>query len=506
MHTKLPNFSRIHVLVVGDIMLDRYWYGDTARISPEAPVPVVDVKHCEERLGGAANVALCLRHLGCKVTVCGVVGKDEAGDYLASALSADGVHSELLIDDCVKTTTKLRVVDHQRNQQLLRLDFEDKLNPQKVDIGQLQRAYEKQLSTADVVILSDYAKGVLYDPQLFITPARKAGVSVFVDPKCLDFSAYRGATVLTPNYNEFVAATGVAEHDNELAAKALALIQAHAFEALLITRGAQGMTLVQQGDFAGSSAGGVGSSAAAGTPLHLSAHTRTVYDVTGAGDMVIAMFAASYAAGRAAKGEGDSISFADAAVLANTAGGLVVKKQGTATLSVSELRHALQCQQSSELGILTEEEAVIIVDDARSSGERIVFTNGCFDIVHAGHISCLEQARALGDRLIVAVNNDASVTRLKGRSRPINTLADRMSVLSALRAVDWVVPFGEDTPEHLIKRLLPHVLAKGGDYSSDTIVGADFVKSYGGQVSVLDWIPLCSTTRCVEKIKKTVAV
>lgn len=472
MLTKLPNFQRSMVLVVGDIMLDRYWHGNTQRISPEAPVPVVHVQTVEERPGGAGNVALNVRSLGTSTQLIGITGDDNQADILSDKLAAAKVDAFQHRSDEIPTITKLRVISHQ--QQLIRLDFED----QRVTVNNdsVYRDFLQRVGTAGALVLSDYGKGTLTDPQQYIKAAKEAGVPVLIDPKGKDFSRYRGATVLTPNRKEFEMVVGPCHNDTELVAKGLQAIQDYDLQALLVTRGEQGMTLLQRHSE---------------TALHLPAKQKEVFDVTGAGDTVIAVFAACLAAGE---------TLEQAMMFSNIAAGIVVGRLGAATVTVPELRRAIQRMQGKERGVFNEEQLVSIVNDARAHGERIVMTNGCFDLLHPGHVAYLQQAKALGDRLIVAVNSDESVKRLKGPARPINPLARRMAVLAGLGAVDWVVPFSEDTPERLITELLPDVLVKGGDYQVHEIAGAKQVLANQGQVEILDFVDGCSTTDIVANI------
>lgn len=471
MSIKIPPFNIAHVIVLGDVMLDRYWHGETIRISPEAPVPIVRVQQSEERPGGAGNVALNLTALDCEASLFGLCGKDEAGELLKNKLIAAGINCFFHQDESYPTVTKLRVLS--QHQQLIRLDFEEPWHVSQID--SLLPIYQAKLAIAQAVILSDYAKGTLTDPQPFIELARKANVPVFVDPKGTDYSRYRKATILTPNRKEFEAVVGVCQSEHELCEKGIALLQELELEALLITRGDQGMTLLR-----------------AGRPeLHLPAFSHEVYDVTGAGDTVIATLAASVAAG---------CNIETAMSIANHAASIVVGKLGAATVNIAELRRAL-FKDTRAKGAMNEEQLVLAIADARANGERIVVTNGCFDIIHAGHITYLEQAKQLGDRLIVAVNDDDSVKRLKGNERPINTLARRMAVLAGLNAVDWVVPFSEDTPERLIQLIKPDILVKGGDYKVEEIAGSTFTLANGGQVKILDYIDNCSTTNMIQQIR-----
>ncbi|MBV1930802.1 MAG: bifunctional D-glycero-beta-D-manno-heptose-7-phosphate kinase/D-glycero-beta-D-manno-heptose 1-phosphate adenylyltransferase HldE [Porticoccaceae bacterium] len=465
-------FDSAHVLVVGDLMLDRYWHGDTARISPEAPVPVVKVEQLEDRVGGACNVALNIASLGAGASLVGVVGRDEAAQALSERLHSAGIHTDFQESPDKPTITKLRVIS--RQQQLLRLDFEESFNSDDTD--QILAKALALLPKASVLVLSDYAKGVLREPQTLIAEAIKSGIKILIDPKGDDFSRYAGATLLTPNMGEFEAVVGVCANERELVSKGLALLKDLHLEALLITRGEQGMTLLRSDQPA----------------LHLPARAREVFDVTGAGDTVIAVLASALAAGE---------TLPNAVTLANLAAGIVVGKLGTATISGPELRRAVFLEQGSERGVVNDEQLLVDIADARAQGERMVFTNGCFDILHAGHVGYLEQARKLGDRLIVAVNADESVKKLKGAGRPINPEDRRMAVLAGLEAVDWVLCFADDTPERLLELIKPDILVKGGDYSKEEVVGWEIVEGYGGEVRALDFLDDCSTTAIVEKIQ-----
>ncbi len=467
----IPNFDTAKVLVVGDIMLDRYWYGNTSRISPEAPVPVVHVKQIQERPGGAANVALNIRALGAQVNLMSMSGEDKIADQLSELLNIQGIKNYLQRVPGLPTITKLRVLS--LHQQLIRLDFEEDFH--QINTEELVNHFTQQLSHYSVVILSDYAKGVLRCAPELIAQAKRFNIPVLIDPKGNDFTIYRGAYMLTPNRKEFEAVVGPCRDEQEIVDKGLKLINDLDLSALLITRGEHGMTLIVPNE----------------TPLHLPAQKREVYDVTGAGDTVIALLGASLAAGT---------DLPLAAALANHAAGVVVSKLGAATVTVSELRRAMEEYHRSGRGIIPEEQLLIAIKDAHAHGERVVMTNGCFDILHAGHITYLEEAKKLGDRLIVAVNDDASVARLKGASRPINSLQQRMAVLAGLNAVDWVVPFSEDTPERLICHLLPDVLVKGGDYKISDIAGGKCVLNNGGEVKVLSFVEGCSTTGIIKKI------
>lgn len=473
MKITIPDFSQSNVLVVGDVMLDRYWMGDTSRISPEAPVPVVRVKDLEDRPGGAANVALNVAALGGQATLGGVVGADEHAQILNEHLKAAGVITALSQIDQTRTITKLRVLS--RNQQLIRLDFEDRFEQEHS--LRLRQDFNDYLGEKQVVVLSDYAKGTLDNCAELIAQAKQKDCFVLVDPKHEDLAYYQGADLITPNWHEFEAAVGPCANETEIVEKGQKLMLEAGFGALLVTRGEHGMTLLQPGK----------------SEMHLPARAREVYDVTGAGDTVISVLAASLSAGQ---------SLEQATALANVAAGIVVGKLGTAVVTLPELRSALRASNEADVGAMTEEQLLYALRDAKMHGEKIVMTNGCFDIMHAGHVTYLQQAKALGDRLIVAVNSDASVKGLKGPGRPVNNLERRMAVLAALGSVDWVVSFDEETPARLIGKVLPDVLVKGGDYKPEDIAGGDAVIANGGEVKVLDFIDGISTTGILEAYNK----
>jgi len=472
MQLQLPDFKKARVMVVGDLMLDRYWHGNTSRISPEAPVPVVKVGDEEQRPGGAGNVALNISRLGAKVSLIGLTGDDHNAIALQRQLEDEGVDCNFLPIAGKSTITKLRIIS--RHQQLIRLDFEDGF--EGYDLQALQSLFSEQLAEADVVVLSDYGKGTLSQAAWFIQQVKAAGKQVLVDPKGSDFTRYKGSTLITPNLTEFEHIVGECSNDEELVKKAEDLVALFDLTALLVTRSERGMTLVQQSQ----------------EVFHLPTQAREVFDVTGAGDTVIAVLAASLAAGQ---------TLQQATALSNLAAGIVVGKLGTATASKSELQLAIAEEDRVQSSIVDQEQLLEIMRALQDKGETIVMTNGCFDILHAGHVSYLRQARQAGHRLIVAVNDDESVKRLKGESRPVNNLAQRMEVLAALESVDWVIPFSEDTPENLICSLLPDVLVKGGDYKVDEIAGADCVTSAGGKVVVQDFVDGCSTSRIIDMIR-----
>ena len=461
------------VLVVGDVMLDRYWSGATARISPEAPVPVVNVLDDDMRAGGAANVAVNVASLGGNAMLLGVVGADDAAERLTALVKSQGVAVDFLRCRSHPTMTKLRVVS--RNQQLMRLDFERSLAIDgEVDQEALLEHYRAALAYADVVILSDYGKGTLRNVAALIAQARLAGKPVLVDPKGNDYSPYAGATLITPNMSEFEAVAGKCADEKDIVAKGEVLRRKLGLRGLLVTRSEHGMTLLQ----------------AEAAPLHLRTEAREVYDVTGAGDTVIATIGVALAAGK---------DLAQACQWSNLAAGIAVGKFGTATVSPAELAHAINAPRGLEASVVPESTLLAQLEEARRQGKRIVFTNGCFDILHVGHIRYLEAAKQLGDVLVVGVNDDDSVRRLKGLSRPVNRCGDRMRVLAGLKSVDWVVDFAEDTPERLIRLVQPDVLVKGGDYQVEDIVGYDIVTARGGKVIALDFHEGYSTTRIIER-------
>jgi len=471
MQLSLPDFNKAHVLVIGDLMLDRYWHGDTSRISPEAPVPVVRVQDAEERAGGSGNVALNIAALGSGITVMGYTGDDDAADALQAILEAAGVSCAFERIPGCDTVTKLRVLS--RHQQLIRLDFEDGFTEQRSDMLVARAA--GLVAQAGAMVLSDYGKGTLRDIPGLIAVARNNRTPVLIDPKGTEFERYRNATLITPNLHEFEAVVGACGNDQAIEEKGMNLIAQLNLEALLVTRSERGMTLLRRELPA----------------LHLPTRAREVFDVTGAGDTVIATLAAGVAAG---------MGLAEATALSNLAAGIVVGKLGTATVTPAELHIAMHDETQLGRGVMDETSLRQVIRQAKARGERIVMTNGCFDILHPGHVSYLQKARRLGDRLIIAVNDDASVKRLKGKDRPINTLDRRMAVLAALECVDWVVAFGEDTPERLICTLLPDVLVKGGDYKPDQVAGGICVTENGGEVKILEYIEGHSTSDIIKSI------
>jgi D-beta-D-heptose 7-phosphate kinase/D-beta-D-heptose 1-phosphate adenosyltransferase len=479
----LDKIGRGRVLVVGDVMLDRYLWGDAQRISPEAPVPVVRVREKTEVLGGAGNAASNLAGLTCPAILIGVRGDDSAGERLAAILENNGIEPGLILDPARPTITKTRVVA--QGQQLIRLDEErpESLSPQ-IASGLLTMV-EKFLPSCQGMLLSDYGKGTFQTPGVaksLIKLARKLGIPVMVDPKGQDWDRYEHAACVTPNTAELEAVAGSSALGGEsrLAETAKSIAHRYKLEWLLVTRGPLGVCLVGQDE----------------DPLFIAGVAREVYDVSGAGDTVVATLAAGVAAG---------LPFPIAARLANLAAGIVVGKVGTQPISLAELRTAILMMDAdgSPTGptkVCTLDAARMLVQAWRASGEKIVFTNGCFDLLHPGHIQLLHQARAVGDHLVVGVNSDLSVQGLKGANRPILSERDRASLLGALACVDVVVVFEEETPLTLIDALRPDVLVKGADYKLEDVVGRDVVESYGGKVVLVPILEGYSTSGIVNKL------
>ena len=468
----LPDMSASNVTVIGDVMLDRFWTGATQRMSPEAPVPVVNVSSQEDRAGGAGNVAVNLAQLGLTVSLVGLCGDDDHARALRRCVEEAGVRWNVM-PCAAETIVKLRVLS--RNQQLLRMDFEESLSPHANDLFVGFAA--QHLIDADLIVFSDYAKGSLALIESLIARCRSLGKTTLVDPKGHEFERYRGATVLTPNLTELEAVVGPCQDDATLIAKAETLRSALELEAILVTRSEAGMTLIQAGS----------------APQHFAASAQEVFDVTGAGDTVIATLAGCLSAG---------LPMAEAARIANRAAGVVVAKLGTASVTPDELTMVGEGLRGApdRQGVVSASDMLDVVAEARGRGQRVVMTNGCFDLLHPGHIAYLEQAATLGDMLLVAVNDDDSVRRLKGDARPVNAIADRMAVLVGLSAVDYVLPFSEDTPAKLIEALAPDVLVKGGDYVVEEIAGHESVMARGGEVVVLDFLEGHSTSSLIDRL------
>ena len=468
----LDLLKKANVLVIGDIILDKYIYGSVDRVSPESPVPVLRPESEESRLGGAANVASNISSLGSKVSLQGVIGRDEAAEGLKALLKEKKVKG-FFSTSSLPTISKLRLLASR--QQLLRIDVEEKFSIE--DWSKTKALFSKIISStkATVIVVSDYDKGTLRDIPFLIKQAAKKNIYTLIDPKGNDFSKYEGANIITPNYLEFSNAVGGVLSESDLTLKAKNLIEDLKLEALLITRGAEGMTLVEkQKDKM--------------MRTDFSTLAQEVFDVSGAGDTVIASLAASIASG---------FNLNDSVRISNVAAGIVVGKSGTATPRLSELEASFKTNADS----FSKAQLKLICKEAKEDSLKVVFTNGCFDILHAGHLSYLEAAKKLGDKLIVGINNDSSVSKLKGKGRPINPLEERMALIQALKCVDYVVSFSEDTPLKLIEFLKPNVLVKGADYKVKDIVGSESVIKDGGEVRTIPLVKGLSSSRKIQKIK-----
>ena len=477
-------FSHARVLVMGDVMLDRYLWGDAKRISPEAPVPVINVKERSALLGGAGNVAANLHGLGCASMVLGVCGPDDNGDYLQRLFEDRQIETCLIRDPQRQTITKTRIMA--RGQQLFRLDEEDIVPLSPATRDALFTAFTNHLKNYQVVILSDYGKGIFQTPhfcQKVIQTCRNVGIPVFVDPKGKDWDRYEGADCVTPNMSELslVCASDISADMEKLTTSAQKLTNTYEMAHLLATLGERGMCLVAN---------------TLETPYMIAAKAKEVFDVSGAGDTVIATLAAGVAAG---------LTYRHAASIANTAAGVVVGKIGTQPIDRKELEIALNLQEKdlsmdNNRKTMTLDAAKLQVQAWRASGERIVFTNGCYDLLHPGHIDLLHRSSMLGDKLVVGLNTDLSIKRLKGEKRPILNEHDRSAILSALSYVDLVILFGEDTPLNLIAALQPDILVKGADYKLEDVVGRDVVEKNGGRVVLVPLLEGYSTTGIVNRL------
>lgn len=485
----LADWKPFRALVVGDFMLDQLLFGSADRLSPDAPVPVLRVTRREDRPGGAANLCLNLIAMHGRVTALGVVGSDQDAVLLRTALLQEGVDAGGIITDHTRPTTVKRnligLAQGRHAQKMFRVDFESREPIAETIVARLLEAFDAALPKTDVVCIEDYNKGVC-TPMLcqeLIARAKAAGKPVFVDPAGLeDYSKYRGATTITPNRTEAERATklptddlGAPEHNAKLAET---LLDALDLEAVVVTLDKQGALLLVRGD---------------STPIPVPTVAREVYDVTGAGDMMLAALAAARA---------NNIGWNDSVRFANAAAGLEVEVFGVAPIPLEKIHHELLVLQTKRSGKLrTLNELMVQINATRKAGRRVVFTNGCFDVIHAGHISLLERAAELGDLLVVAINDDHSVRTLKGEGRPVNDQEQRARVVGALGCVDAVILFSEETPMRLIETILPEVLAKGGDYTPETVVGADLVKRAGGRVELIPLIEGLSTTNTIRKMQ-----
>lgn len=467
------------ILCVGDLMLDRFIYGSVDRISPEAPIPVFSIREESTMLGGAGNVVRNVLALGANATFLSVVGDDPVGRELTAMIGREErLQPYLMVERGRISTKKTRYIA--ASQQLLRADAETRAPIASASEEQMLSVLEGEISRHDVLVLSDYGKGTLtrHVAQSAIAAARKAGKCVLVDPKSRDFSLYAGATLICPNLAELSAAAGrEIASENDIVAAARELMTQHNMENMLVTRGRDGMTLVT----------------GKGNPVHLPAHAREVFDVSGAGDTVIATYACAAAAG---------MDLATAAYMANLAAGIVVGKMGTAVVYRTDLKTALHAESmlAGQHKILPFEPAKELVEQWKRQGLTIGFTNGCFDLIHPGHLSLLQETKRNCDRLVVGLNSDDSVSRLKGPTRPVNSEMERATVLAAMHSVDMIVVFREDTPMKLLEAFRPHLLAKGADYTKDQVVGAKEVESWGGKILLVPVREGYSTTATIAKI------
>ena len=474
---RVRRLKKPRLLLVGDLILDHYVSGEVRRISPEAPIPVLEVKGEEHRLGGVGNVAANVVAMGGEAVVAAVLGEDPNGRRLREKLREAGIgDAGVAVDRGRPTTIKTRHVSQVH--QMLRVDWENRALVSGKVLGDFQRRVIRLLPEADLVILSDYAKGALAGPliETTIREARKRRLRILVDPKGSDFHRYRGASLVTPNRAEAEAASGIAiEEEIDLTRAGKKLIRELDLEAAVITLGKEGIFFITR----------------TGEELHIPTEARAVFDVTGAGDTVIAHLGLFLAQGA---------SLEEAVRLANIAAGIVVGKFGTGTVTKEELLGHLEGGERGQGKILDSGGLDRVLAELRREERRIVFTNGCFDLLHAGHVDYLQKARSYGDCLIVGVNDDASVRRLKGMGRPLQPLAHRMAILAGLQSVTYVVPFAADTPHDLIRQVGPHVLVKGEDWKGRGVVGQDWVESHGGLVVLAKFLPGCSTSGLIQKV------
>ncbi len=473
-----PDFSNTTVIVIGDIMIDIYLWGKVKRISPEAPVPVVTINNKTHSLGGAGNVSLNLSRLGCKTFLLSTTGDDPQADQIRALLDKNKITHKLFQDKNTQTITKTRIIG--QGQQLLRIDEEKIIPPNTLLLNKIIKIFDDILPGADAVILSDYGKGLLLSdiPEIVIEKCRKMSVPVLVDPKTNNWDRYKRATCVTPNLMEFSQVSLSPENlPEKMAPDAEKIIKRFDLDHLLVTLGSRGMCLFFRNK----------------KPFHIQTEAKDVYDVSGAGDTVISILAAAY---------GRGFSTREAASLANTAAGIVVEKLGTKPVEIGELTNALEKKSTIGLKkIMNVAEAETIISSWKNQGNKIVFTNGCFDILHAGHIKLLHAAAENGTKLIIGLNSDSSVKRLKGSSRPILPENERAALLSAIYCVDMVVIFHEDTPINLIKSFIPDILVKGGDYTVETVVGHDIVAENNGSVVLVPLEEGISTTNIIKSLE-----
>jgi|688.fasta_scaffold241280_1 D-beta-D-heptose 7-phosphate kinase/D-beta-D-heptose 1-phosphate adenosyltransferase len=457
------------ILIIGDIMLDEYWFGTSNRISPEVPVPIVDVQNKDFRVGGAGNVALNLFGINPNITLISCIGKDKDGKIIKKILRNKKIHFNLKEKSNCKTIKKLRIFS--QNQQMIRLDFENDKRNYRLELNDKMK---KEIRKSKLLILSDYQKGSLIDVKKIIDYAKSNSKVIIVDPKGSNFSKYAGATILTPNINEFINIVGEVNNQSQLIRKAKNLIKKIKLKGILITQGKKGMTFVSNKDV-----------------IYKNSLAQDVFDVSGAGDTVIAIFSAYLNAGK---------SYEEAMEMANIAASIVIKKLGTAIADKQEInkiyyKKNLVINKKYQKSI---SQILRITDFLKAQNKKIVFTNGCFDVIHLGHIHLLERAKEFGDFLIVAINSDKSARALKGKKRPINKISARVKTLESINYVDLVVVFNELTPLNIIQMIKPDVLVKGGDYKIKDIVGSDLVKLNGGKVKIVKTVQGYSTTKILQ--------
>ena len=468
----LENLKNSKTLVIGDVMLDSYMKGDVKRISPEAPVPVVRVNNQFDTLGGAANVCRNLCGIGSKVYLIGCVGKDQKGEIIMQKLNELAVEYTFFTVD-YPTINKIRVVGN--HQQIVRIDFEEEkmiLTSEQQD--EINRLVSEKISAVDCVVISDYGKGFCDEKicRNVIETASKLGKTIIVDPKGYDWNKYKQATIITPNLKELsdVAGKEITNNDEEINAVAKQMLHTFDFKNILVTRSGKGMTLVNHD-----------------TTKHIPTEAKEVFDVSGAGDTVVAALSACLSA---------RFSLYEAVIMANKAAGIVVGKEGTVPITFEELKQTVEDKEIASK-IISSEKLLSVLNNLRSQNKKIVFTNGVFDIIHRGHISYLYKARQLGDILILGLNTDASVKRIKGEGRPINHENDRAFVLSAFEFVDYIILFSEDTPINLLKTVQPDVLVKGADYTIEGVIGREYAK----ETVLIDFQEGYSSTNIINKLK-----
>lgn len=478
--TQLNNIKTKNILVVGDIMLDKYFFGEAKRLSPEAPVPVLHKKRETTVLGGSANVARNLVRARQNVSIMSVIGNDEEGKILKSILEESKIKTDLLIlDETRRTTVKTRMIGP-NNAQMLRLDVEDTTPISDEIFDKMIKQYEAKIKDFDIIILSDYKKGVLTveNTAKMIEIANKNNKMTLIDTKEPSYAKYKNAYLIKPNLEELRQLTNMSvENDDEIAQAATELKNQTGAKYVLATRGKDGMTLVDGKEV-----------------YHIRGVSREVYDVSGAGDTAISYLAVGLA---------NNFQIEDTIVLANAAGAVEVSKMGTYAVSIEEIRDFISKENdiTFEKKLPTVDELVKILNEERKKGKKIVFTNGCFDIFHVGHSRYLRQASTYGDILVVGVNSDSSVKRLKGPERPIISENERMELLADLESVSYVVKFEEDTPYELIKKLQPDIITKGGDYKPEDVVGKDIVEANGGEVIICKLVEGKSTTNIITKVR-----